>query len=158
MRPAVVRLRAVPLRPDEITYVRCRFLLSVSRSFRVIAALLLAGLVSSAFRISAGRPADAAPQNERLVIEALIGRLEGLTGARFVRNGKEYPPATAGKFLRAKWKDRTARVRTAEEFIDRIATRSSTTGQTYLVRYADGREIPTSTLLRSELQRIRGGK
>jgi hypothetical protein len=129
----------------------------VNRSLRLFSTVLLILFVVSATTVTADHPATL-PESERLIIEKLIARLEGLKEARFVRNGKAYPPATAGKFLRAKWKDRASEVRTAEDFVERIASRSSTTGRAYLVRFSDGRETPTSTLLHAELQRIRGGK
>lgn len=94
------------------------------------------------------------PSAERTKIEALIAVVEKLPDAVFVRNGKSYDAATAAKFLRGKWRDRAREIRTAEEFIERVATKSSTTGKPYLVRYRDGREIPTAVLLRDELRRL----
>ena len=91
---------------------------------------------------------------ERAKIEALISAIGNLSDARFIRNGREYGAATAAKFLRGKWKDRAAEVVTAEDFINEIATRSSTTGRPYLIRFSDGREVTTAAYLRRELARL----
>jgi hypothetical protein len=93
----------------------------------------------------------ALPSQERAKIEALIAAVEKLPDAVFVRNGKAHSPATAAKFLRAKWNDRAKDILTAEDFIDKVATRSSTTGRAYLVRYKDGREVASAVFFRAEL-------
>lgn len=128
----------------------------VSTSLRALAVLLVAVLVSSPVHAGASQRSRQLSHNERVVIEALISRLESMTEAKFVRNGKAYSPAAAGKFLRAKWKDRADSVLTADDFIEKVASRSSTTGRAYVVRYADGRETAVASVLRLELQRIRG--
>lgn len=110
---------------------------------RKLAALALIALTLSAHA--------AISAHERARIESLIAAVEKLQDAVFVRNGKAYNPATAAKFLRAKWDDRAKDVLTAEDFIDKIATRSSTTGRAYLVRYKDGREVATAVFFRAVL-------
>jgi hypothetical protein len=102
--------------------------------------------------IAAGQ-ADALPGVERKKIESLLESVAKLPNAVFVRNGKSYDAATAAKFLRGKWKNRTD-VRSAEEFIDKVATKSSTTGKPYLIRYTDGREVPTAMFLRAGLKEL----
>jgi Family of unknown function (DUF5329) len=115
--------------------------------------LLLALAVFSPAAVAA--PRAGLPAAEKQKIEALIASVQKLDGAVFVRNGKSYKPATAAKFLRGKWDDRAEDVGSAEQFIDKIATRSSTTGKPYLVRFIDGREIPTATFLRAQLGKLR---
>lgn len=97
----------------------------------------------------------AIPAHERAKIESLIAAVEKLPDAVFVRNGKAYNPATAAKFLRGKWNDRAKDVLTAEDFIDKVATRSSTTGRAYVVRYKDGREVATAVFFRAEMAKLR---
>lgn len=80
-------------------------------------------------------------------IESLISAVAKLEGAKFVRNGKAYDPATAAKFLRGKWERQAKEIVTAGDFIEKIATRSSITGRVYLVRFADGRELPVAEFL-----------
>ncbi len=88
---------------------------------------------------------------ERQKIEALIGAVEGLDNAQFIRNGKAYGASAAARFLRGKWKERQEAVRSAEDFIDKVAAFSSTTGKPYLIRFSDGREMPTADFFRSFL-------
>lgn len=114
-------------------------------------ALLLATIIG----FTLGTFADALPDAERLKIESLLATVAQLPDAVFVRNGKGYPPRTAAKFLRDKWDDRAAEVRSAEEFIAKVATRSSTTGKPYLVRYEDGREVETAVFLSEVLAKLR---
>jgi hypothetical protein len=109
-------------------------------------AMLLAGAAAA---VQAGpSPAEMA-RIERLL--AMIGTRRDM---RLVRNGTEHDTDTAVSFLRGKLKHYGSDIRTAEEFIDRLASRSSTTGQLYWVRLSDGREIPAGDFLRIELARL----
>src|SRR5688572_10919605 len=114
-------------------------------------ALLLATITWFAL----GAIAETLPSAERQKIESLLGAVEKLPDAVFVRNGRSYAPRTAAKFLRGKWDDRAAEVHSAEEFIAKVATRSSTTGKPYLVRYDDGREVETAVFLSEVLAKLR---
>lgn len=98
--------------------------------------------------------AEPLPAAERAKIDSLIVFIEKLPNATFIRNGKSYDAATAAKFLRGKWRNRANEIRTAEEFIERVATKSSTSGKPYLVRLENGREIPAATLLREHLRKL----
>jgi hypothetical protein len=104
---------------------------------------------------AAGGEASALPDSERRLIEALITSVEQLRDARFIRNGKDYSAPDAARFLRTKWESREAEVRSAQDFIEKVATRSSTTGRPYLIRHADGREQPSAELLRARLSELR---
>ena len=46
----------------------------------------------------------------------------------------------------------------ADESLHWIASKSSTSGQLYKVRLADGREVPSADFLRAELARIESGR
>jgi hypothetical protein len=107
-----------------------------------ISALLLAG--------AAQEKQQAAAQ----VIEALIVHVEQLKGAKFVRNDVAYDAKTAAQFLRGKWKSNTAQVKTAADFIDKIATASSTTGKAYTIRFQDGKEVQSGAYLHAELRKL----
>ena len=63
--------------------------------------------------------------------------------------------AAAAEFLRRKWRHREADVGSADDFIEKVASFSSTTGQPYLIRFSDGRETPCSIFLRTELSGLR---
>ncbi len=98
-----------------------------------------------------GVPAEA----EQRAIEALIATVARLGDATFLRNGKPYSASGAAQFLRGKWRSRRSEVRTAEDFIDRVASFSSTTGEPYRIRFADGRELGSAEYLRGELTKLR---
>ena len=91
---------------------------------------------------------------ERQKIEALIQHVGELKEAKFIRNGWSYSVSTAVRFLRGKWEANDGQVKTAREFIDKIASFSGTSGKPYLIRLKDGKEIPSREFLTTELQRI----
>ncbi len=91
-------------------------------------------------------------------IEALIAAVEHLGDAAFIRNGQAHDSAVAAEFLRRKWQAQAAQVGSVEDFIEKVASFSSTSGRPYLIRFGDGRELPCSVFLRAErakLQRTR---
>ncbi len=87
-------------------------------------------------------------------IERLLVMIGSRRDMRLVRNGTEHDTDTAVSFLRGKLKHFGNDIKTAEEFIDRLASKSSTTGQLYWVKLTDGREIPAGDFLRIELARL----
>ena len=105
----------------------------------------------------AGPSRAAPPPAEQQRIESLIRFVEGQPGIRFVRNGSPYSPAQAGKFLRGKLDSMGGDVQTARQFIDRIATQSSTSGKPYTVQLPDGRSVPSAQFLGDELARLERG-
>ena len=73
----------------------------------------------------------------------LIGAVEELKGAVFIRNGTEYNTKDAAAHLRMKLGKAGDRVKTAEEFIDGLASKSSFSGKPYQIRKADGTLVST---------------
>jgi len=98
--------------------------------------------------------AQSAPAAEKQKIEALIKRVGELKDAKFVRNGSTYEPRTAVRFLRGKWEANDAKVKTARDFIDNVASFSGTSGKPYLIRFKDGRELKSSDFLLAELKKL----
>ena len=92
---------------------------------------------------------------EKARIEALLKRVSELKDAEFVRNGKAYAPADAVKFFRGKLDKMGSGVSTAEQFVEKIASVSSTTGKPYLIRHRDGREEKCGEVLAAWLREIR---
>jgi hypothetical protein len=88
-------------------------------------------------------------------IEALIVRVEHARGVVFIRNGSDHSAGEAAAHLRRKLAAAHGRLTTAEQFIDRLGTRSSMTGIAYRVRFADGREIDSAAWLRQLLRELR---
>lgn len=101
--------------------------------------------------------AEAAPMTEPQKIEALLASIEHLQGAVFIRNGSEYSAAQAVEHLRYKWNKAGDRVKTAEDFIVLVASKSSMSGLAYRIRFADGRVVDTATFLGEQLRRLPSG-
>ncbi len=99
---------------------------------------------------AAGLPAPA----EQARIERLIRVIENHPTAQFVRNGKAYSATEAGRFLRGKLAKMGEHVNTAQDFIEQIASRSSTTGQAYQIRLEVGRTVSAESFLADELKRM----
>ena len=87
-------------------------------------------------------------------IERLLQYVESQRDAKFVRNGMPYSGKEAAMFLRAKLEKMGEHVGTARQFIDQIASKSSTSGEVYLIRFADGRIVPSAQFLGDELERM----
>lgn len=87
-------------------------------------------------------------------IEELI-RFVANSDARFVRNGQEYSATEGAEHLRLKLSKAGGRVKTAEDFIEGIATKSSFSGKPYLVKFSDGRTEAAGPWLRTHLAEYR---
>src|SRR5438105_13488625 len=110
--------------------------------FCVLSCLLLAP-VATAGPVQA----QEAVSGEKQKIESLIKHIESLDRAVFIRNGREHDAGAAARFMRLKWKQNAAAIRTVADFIERAASFSSTTGRDYLIRLADGREVKSRDYL-----------
>lgn len=84
-------------------------------------------------------------------IDRLIATVEALEDARFVRNDVEYTAQDAADHLRRKRAAAGGQVRTASEFIEQIASKSSVSGKEYEIRFADGNTIRARDFLFEEL-------
>lgn len=91
---------------------------------------------------------------ERKKIDVLIQQVGELKDAKFVRNGSTYEVSTAVRFLRGKWEANDSAVKTARDFIDKVASASGTSGKPYLIRFKDGREIKSRDFLLAELKKL----
>jgi len=98
--------------------------------------------------------AQTLPATELQKIEALIKHVGDLKDAKFIRNGSTYEPATAVRFLRGKWDANKTEVKSARDFIDKVASMSGTSGKPYLIRFNDGKEIHSREFLLAELKKI----
>jgi cation diffusion facilitator CzcD-associated flavoprotein CzcO len=95
-----------------------------------------------------------APAAERQKIESLIKQVGELKDAKFIRNGATHDVSTAVRFLRGKWEANDADVKTAKDFIDKVASASGTSGKPYLIRFKDGRETKSRDFLLVELRKL----
>ena len=115
----------------------------------VIFLVLALGLVISSFA-----HAQPLPPAERQKIEALIKYVGDLKDTHFIRNGSSYDVSTAVRFLRGKWEANDGQIKSARDFIEKVASFSGTSGKPYLIRLKDGKEIPSREFLTAELQKI----
>lgn len=106
----------------------------------------------------ASAPVSAAPSAAvpAVTIDRLLEDLQR-SGAVFIREGEAFDATRAASHLRDKWK-RAPEITTPEDFIERIASRSSTTGRPYRVRLPDGTESEAGPWLRARLEALRKGR
>lgn len=116
--------------------------------------LITQALCLICFFWSAATTLPAAEATEKAKIEALISHIQGLENASFVRNGSDYSGASAAKFLRAKWERNDKEVKTAADFIAKVASASGTSGKAYLIRFKDGKETPCGEYLTALLKEM----
>lgn len=104
------------------------------------------------------RPALLPALTESQKIDALIASVEHLPGAVFIRNGSEYDATKAAAHLRMKRDYAGKRIKTAEQFIEKLATESSMTGKPYKIRFADGRTVDSAVYFHEQLRRLEAGR
>lgn len=80
------------------------------------------------------------------------------TDARFIRNGKEYGSQEGADHLRSKLGQAGNRVKTAEDFIQGICTKSYLSGQPYLMKHKDGTTTEVGPWLTKALEKYRSEK
>jgi hypothetical protein len=95
----------------------------------------------------------AAQMTEQEKIDALLHDIEVHNDLRFLRLGSIHSSTEAAQMLRIKLRFAGSRVKTANQFIDRIAS-ATESGSTYYVIYPDGRKVASRDFLRGELKRI----
>jgi hypothetical protein len=96
--------------------------------------------------------------SEAQKIQALIASVEHLQGAVFIRNGSEHDAAAAADHLRRKLDFAGSRIKTADQFIDKLATGSSMSGKPYRIRFADGHSVESAVYFRAELRKLEAPK
>ncbi|WP_394758572.1 DUF5329 family protein [Flavobacterium sp.] len=73
----------------------------------------------------------------------------------FIRNGKEYPVADATKHIQSKFNHNKKKIKTAEDFIERSATKSEMSGDVYQIKLKDNSKVETGKWLLEELKVFR---
>lgn len=94
-----------------------------------------------------------APQTdvEKKKIEFLLAQIEAQKAAKFWRNGSPYTPKEAAKHLRMKWEKAGKAIKTAQDFIEKIASKSSMSGKAYEIELSDGTKMETKVFLVKKL-------
>jgi hypothetical protein len=108
------------------------------------------GRDNAIFRLA--KKSDWQPINTAAGISSLLERIR-TAGADyvFIRNGGEYSPEKTAAHLEMKWKNHGA-IRSMDQFIEEIATKSSQSGKLYMVRHLDEEPIPLAEWLQSEIR------
>jgi hypothetical protein len=122
------------------------------------ALVLSAGIPITTSPATAPTPATQTHQQSALsdseIIERLIDGLKSPAGLKFVRNEATHSPSDAQAFLRHKLRRAQPAIGSVMQFIDQNASKSSTTGQEYMVLFPDGRRIPAREYWTNELRRL----
>lgn len=123
--------------------------MTLFRFFRTALLALLLGFAALA---------HAAPSAaEQKLIDALILRVSQMKTMTFMRNGKAHDADDAAKHMRAKFDHFKDEIATAEDFIDRCASRSEMTGKAYQVKMPNGSLKDAKEFLNAELRTLRKG-
>ena len=98
----------------------------------------------------------AAPTAAQIEITHLLGLIER-SGCEFFRNGTWYDARQAQAHLRAKYDVLAAsdQIKTAEDFIEKAASKSSMSGLPYQIRCAGGAPTTTNQWFSAALARFR---
>jgi hypothetical protein len=96
----------------------------------------------------------AVAQNDDAEIEYLL-TLVGSSKCLFIRNGSQHLAADAESHLRMKYRKARGHIDNAEEFINRLASKSSWTGKPYTLDCSGTETQPTKTWLSERLVEYR---
>jgi hypothetical protein len=84
-------------------------------------------------------------------VEYLIERVRK-SPYTFVRNGSEHMSNQAAEHLTHKYRKAKERINTARQFIEHLATRSSSSGKLYMMKLPKEIAYPTGEILENELE------
>jgi len=122
-------------------------------SFRIFRTALFALVLAAVSALAQATPSA----SEQKVIDTLILRVSNMKTMTFVRNGDEHNAADAAKHMQAKFDHFKDEIVTAEDFIDRCASRSEMTGKPYQVKMPNGGVRDAKEFLTAELRTLRKG-
>jgi hypothetical protein len=117
------------------------------RCLRIATLALLAAMAP----LAAATPSE----QEHKLIMALIARVQAMKTMKFLRNNEVHNAAEAAEHMEAKYKHFSKEIVTAEDFIERCASRSELTGKPYMVTLADGKTREARGFLMQELRAMR---
>jgi len=120
----------------------------------VTARRLVAGIVIACIALvgapARAEPSASAPDDIQYLLDAIAR-----SGCEFYRNGSWYAAAEAQSHLASKYREVNKRrpVRSAQDFIDWVGTRSSMSGEAYRVRCPGADAMTSAEWFRRELER-----
>lgn len=120
--------------------------------------LLIASIALIALTTLATRVCGQAKLSESQKIEAMIQSVQQLKGVQFYRNGSYYDAAKAAEHLRMKWGKAGSRVKTAQDFIEVVGSKSYLSGEEYHIKFPDGRKVATRAFFLQKLKEITASK
>jgi hypothetical protein len=92
---------------------------------------------------------------ERAKIDYLIDRMREST-CTFYRNKVAHSGPRGAAHLTWKYRRKVSRIEKVQDFIEEIATRSSTSGELYLIKCGQAEAYPVRDVLLNELERLEG--
>lgn len=110
-------------------------------------AILIAALSLAVLFAMGGAAAQDRAEAE---IQGLIEAVQ-VSGCEFERNGKRYDSLEAADHMRLKYRRGKRYAKTVEQFIDRLASKSSISGRPYVIICADSGEHTAKQWLEIEL-------
>jgi hypothetical protein len=122
-------------------------------SLQLLRTALFALLLASVAALAQATPSA----SEQKLIDTLILRVSNMKTMTFMRNGDEHNAANAAKHMQAKFDHFKDEIVTAEDFIDRCASRSEITGKPYQVKMPNGTVRDAKEFLTAELRTLRKG-
>jgi hypothetical protein len=135
---------------NKLFYCNIKTLSNMKKLSVIFLFVLLLGKLCAAFYV----PKNSLQQmNENQKIEKLLLFVEK-SEATFIRNGSEHKATDAAKHLRMKLKKAGTRVKTARDFIDLIASKSSSSGEPYQMKFKSGAVLNTRDILYNELRKL----
>ncbi len=120
-------------------------------SFTSLRTALMAFLLGACTVLAHATPSA----SEDKLIDTLIQRVSAMSGMTFLRNGSEHTAAEAAKHMHAKYDYFRKELVTAEDFIERCASRSEMTGLAYKVKLDGGVVKDANEFLNGELRALR---
>ncbi len=96
----------------------------------------------------------AAPASVDAELEFLLDAVEQ-SDCTFTRNGSEHTAASAAAHLRMKYRRAGSRVNGADQFIERLASRSSLSGKPYTLQCGEAAPVPAREWLQQKLAAYR---
>jgi hypothetical protein len=123
-------------------------IIAMSRLTQTLLLLLCCGIVGSLHALESPAKEEVAH-----LLEA-VSKSE----ARFIRNGKEYSSAEGAEHLRYKLGQAGNRVKTTEDFIKGVGTKSYLSGKPYLMKNKDGTTTEVGPWLTKMLEEYRKGR
>jgi len=94
------------------------------------------------------------PLTEKQKINLLVSYVEQLKDAKFIRNGSEHTCKEAANHLKLKLKNAGDEIKTAKQFIQELATKSSLTGKPYEILLPNGKKVKSETFFLEKLKEI----